>query len=34
MGDKDIDNFDYVETNQCVSATHTLHSGSTTTWTR
>jgi hypothetical protein len=27
MGDKDIDNFDYVETNQCVSATHTTPFG-------
>ncbi|MCX4856501.1 hypothetical protein [Streptomyces canus] len=27
MGDKDIDNFDYVETNQCVSAKHTTPFG-------
>ncbi|MFE1841473.1 hypothetical protein [Streptomyces sviceus] len=27
MGDKDIDNFDYVETNQCVAAKHTTPFG-------
>jgi hypothetical protein len=27
MGDKDIDNFDYVETNQCISAKHTTPFG-------